>query len=152
MPDSPTWRCCRWRTTSSASTASFGSRHGRAENGRAAAVATSDCLAAESDGREWLSRRHGTESEWLRPPPGPWSGLGPATRHLGLASPLCHSRDHGRVVNDIFLAVSEAKERPQGGEDAARSWGLAMRALLHRLRPRRSVLPPQALTLQSQLP
>ncbi len=44
------------------------------------------------------------------------------------------------VVNDTFLVVWEKPGRYQGdGEVAAWLWGIAIRTLLHRLRPRKSV-------------
>ncbi len=45
------------------------------------------------------------------------------------------------VVNDTFLVVWENPGRYRdGGEVAAWLWGIAVRTLLHRLRPRKSVL------------
>ncbi|WP_198346436.1 MULTISPECIES: RNA polymerase sigma factor [Nocardioides] len=45
------------------------------------------------------------------------------------------------VVNDTFLVVWEKPGRYAGdGEVAAWLWGIAIRTLLHRLRPRKSVL------------
>jgi RNA polymerase sigma-70 factor, ECF subfamily len=45
------------------------------------------------------------------------------------------------VVNDTFLVVWDRPGRYQGqGEVAAWLWGIAIRTLLHRLRPRKSVL------------
>ncbi len=45
------------------------------------------------------------------------------------------------VVNDTFLAVWEKPGSYRaGGEVAAWLWGIAIRTLLHRLRPRKSVL------------
>lgn len=44
------------------------------------------------------------------------------------------------VVNDTFLAVWQQPNRYKGqGEVAAWLWGIAIRTLLHRLRPRKSV-------------
>jgi len=45
------------------------------------------------------------------------------------------------VVNDTFLVVWDKPGKYQGeGEVAAWLWGIAIRTLLHRLRPRKSVL------------
>lgn len=45
------------------------------------------------------------------------------------------------VVNDTFLVVWQKPEKYQGdGEVAAWLWGIAIRTLLHRLRPRKSVV------------
>lgn len=45
------------------------------------------------------------------------------------------------VVNDTFLVVWDKPGRYQGqGEVAAWLWGIAIRTLLHRLRPRKSVV------------
>jgi RNA polymerase sigma-70 factor, ECF subfamily len=57
------------------------------------------------------------------------------------------------VVNDTFLAVWQQPHRYKGeGEVAAWLWGIAIRTLLHRLRPRKSVLERLALSRHEHHP
>jgi len=57
------------------------------------------------------------------------------------------------VVNDTFLTVWQQPRRYKGeGEVAAWLWGIAIRTLLHRLRPRKSVLERLALSREVHQP
>ena len=57
------------------------------------------------------------------------------------------------VVNDTFLTVWQQPRRYKGeGEVAAWLWGIAIRTLLHRLRPRKSVLERLALSREVHHP
>jgi RNA polymerase sigma-70 factor (ECF subfamily) len=57
------------------------------------------------------------------------------------------------VVNDTFLAVWRQPTKYKGeGDVAAWLWGIAIRTLLHRLRPRKSVLERLALSREVHQP
>ena len=60
---------------------------------------------------------------------------------LGPRPPRCSDPEVvAEVVNDTFLVVWEKPGKYKGeGEVAAWLWGIAIRTLLHRLRPRKSV-------------